>query len=107
MDQAILEGVNVLHHLVEDDRSAQIPNRLVDVYDGSAACVGAEGYGLYVGIDLGPLAGPVLAYAAVAVYPATLHSVGPIDITVHGLQGGIDVARVERSVRGKEQIASR
>jgi hypothetical protein len=97
-DEAVLDQVDVLYGFVSQDFAIQVTNDLVNVHHDSPGLVGLEAKWLYMRVDQQPLAGPVIADTAVAMDPAALHAVGPIDVWVHGRQSRFDVAGVERRV---------
>src|SRR5206468_8160991 len=106
-DQAIFEIVYVPDHAIGDDGAVQVTHDLVDVDDDASVRVGDEASGLDARIDHRPLARPVRAHRLAAVHVAALHPVGPLDVGMHGGQGAVDVARVERLVCGGQQLHSR
>jgi hypothetical protein len=63
-------------------------------YD-SSIIVGMKGYGLDVRVKNFPLPGPIVAYRFMTVNVATLPSIGPFHVGVHGTKNSINVAGVE------------
>lgn len=63
-----------------------------------------EGGGFDVGVDFGPLFGPVVADFVMAGGEASLEGFGPSDVGGHGGEGGVDVAGVEGGVGLAEEV---
>jgi hypothetical protein len=81
--------VRVVDHLMDVDRDR--PVRLL-----------CEALGLDLARDRGELSVPVLTDRRPADHPTALPGVRPIDLGMHQLDRGLDVARVERAVGGPQ-----
>src|SRR5215208_3473469 len=102
-DQSINEPIAVAHLGIGDQiAGARIVDYLTDV-DGDAS-VGLLGEALW--LDLAgnrcELSAPVVADRRAADYPTAFPCVGPVDVGMHQVDSGLDIARVERSVRGSQ-----
>jgi hypothetical protein len=103
-NEAILDDVGVLHDLVRNDGPCAIADDLMDVDHDSPCIVGGETEGFDMRVYLAPLTGPVVANGLATVNVSALHPVRPLNVVMHGSQGRIDVAGIERLVRAAEKL---
>src|SRR2546426_10639587 len=96
-DEAALDEIDVLHHLVLDNMSGPISDDLMPVDHGAARRMRLDAHRLDVRIDHAPLTSPVVSNAAMAVDTPAFHPIRPLDISMHGGQRRVDVAGVERA----------
>jgi hypothetical protein len=107
LDEPFPYEIDVLHHLVENDLAAKIANRLMDLDESSAVRVSGKADGFDVRVKQTPLADPVFADSTMPIDPATLHSIRPVHIFVHGAENGVDIAGVEGAIgRGDKVVIS-
>jgi len=108
LDQGAFGGIDkaedVTDHAIEQRFSLQIVDDLVHFNDDGAVGGVREGDGIDVGIEHGPLAGPVFADTFVAMDMTALHAVGPYDVGVQGGEHSVDVAGVEAIVEMLEDV---
>jgi len=97
----------VVNDPVGGDGSREIAHDLADFDDDAPGWVDVEAQRLDVGIDDGPLAGPVLAYLAVTVHVPAFHFVRPLDVRMHGRERPVEVTGIEGVVGGPEDVALR
>src|SRR5262249_17273438 len=102
--QAVFYQIDVLDHALRNKVPFQIADYLMNLNDSAPRLIGAEADRLYVRIDRGPLARPVITDAIVSINPPAFPTVRPIDIRAHGGQDSVNVAGVERAVDVPEQI---
>jgi hypothetical protein len=88
-----LARVRVVDHLVDID------------CDGPVSLLG-EALGLDLARDGGELSVPIVADGRAADHPTALPGVGPIDLGIHQLDLGLDIARVERAVADRSSSAA-
>src|SRR5262249_14210401 len=79
-DQAMLDPEDVANHLIDQHRSVEVANRLVDIDDDLAIGTGRKAGRLDVRVERGPLPGPIAPHARAAVNMPSLHAIGPGDI---------------------------
>jgi hypothetical protein len=103
LDQALVDGVDMPDRLIDQDVSSEIAYDLMDVDDNSAIFF-FESERLYVWVDHGPLARPVVAYSGVSVDAPAFHSVGPVYGGVHPCEDGFYVTRVESLIHRQKQL---
>src|SRR5437879_371451 len=97
-DQAVLDHVDVLNHLICQHAALTVADDLMDIDHGTSTVVSAEALRLDVGINQAPLSGPVVPHRVLAVQIATFHSVRPVHVWVHRPQSPFDVSIIERLV---------
>jgi hypothetical protein len=83
-DQAVLYEVDMLDHLIRYDISGPVVDDLMDIDNDAPTRIGAETSRFDMGINEAPLAGPVLAHSAMAMYTPTFHPIRPVDLRMHG-----------------------
>jgi hypothetical protein len=103
LDQALVDGIDMLDWLIQQDVSSEIAHDLMDV-DDYLAIFFFESERLYVWVDHGPLTRPVVAYSGVPVDAPAFHSVGPVDGGVHHREDGFYVTCVEGLIHRQKQL---
>jgi hypothetical protein len=102
-DESILEAIAVANARVGDQLArARVANYLMDIDRNAAVGLLGESLGHNVARDGGELPVPVVADRRSADDPTALPGVGPIDLRVHQLDRGVNVASIEGAVGGSK-----
>ncbi len=104
LDQAVSDGEAVPHVLVTQNGPVQVAHDLMHVDQDSAGPLGMEGNRLDMGINLDPLLRPVGSNCIMTTNEAPLKRPRPGHVRSHRGEGGLEVPRVERRVRGAKQL---
>jgi hypothetical protein len=104
-DESILEAIAVANARVGDELArARVADYLMDIDRNAAVVLLGESLGLNVARDGGELPVPVVADSRSADDPTALPGVGPIDLRVHQLDRGVNIASIEGAVGGSEGL---
>src|ERR1017187_8380386 len=95
INKAVSKAVRVMDHLVYEDVSSQIPHYLVNAYNNPAALNVFETPRVHTRVHDFPLASPILAHVRLPSVPPTFHAVGPVHVSLHRGQNGIDISGIE------------
>jgi hypothetical protein len=104
-DESILEAIVVANARVGDELArTRVADYLMDIDRNAAVGLLRESLGLNVARDGSELPAPVVADLRTADDPTALPGVGPIDLRVHQLDRGVNVASIEGAVGGSQGL---
>jgi hypothetical protein len=104
-DQSILEAIAVANAGVGDELSgARVVDDLMDIDRDPAVGLLREALRFDLARDCRELPVPIAADSRPADYPTALPGIGPIDLWVHELDRGLNVAGVESAIGGSQSL---
>jgi hypothetical protein len=98
LDEPVLYLEDVDHHSVGQEIALWVTHHLMNFDNEFPLAVGADLGGFDMRIDHRPLTLPIAAHLIASVDVATLHSICPNDVGMHGRENAFDVPAIEEGI---------